>query len=141
MPTGETIRIELPAQYRYLNIIGVTIRALLERYPEPVLSAGTIYQLQLAVHEICNNIVEHAYGHEDGDLQVELTVPEDHHALIIDLYDAGKAFDPELITEPDLSEPQVKGYGMFLAHQILDEILYRANTGRNHWHLVKYLGP
>lgn len=139
MRQRDTIRIEVPAKYRYLNIINAVIRSVLERVETPGLSNEIIYQIQLAVHEVCNNIIEHAYGHEEGELQIVLTVPSTTQPLIVDLYDTGATFDPASLALPDLSTPRVEGYGLFLAHQLLDEVTYTATATANHWHLVKVL--
>jgi len=139
MPQSDKIRINVPAKYRYLNIINALIRSVLERVEAPALSEEMIYQIQLAVHEVCNNIIEHAYGHEEGEFELTLTVPSATQALILDLYDTGQPFDPATITPPDLSAPRVEGYGLFLAHQLLDEVTYMATASANHWRLVKVL--
>ncbi|MEZ4681161.1 MAG: ATP-binding protein [Caldilineaceae bacterium] len=139
MPRSDTIRIDLPAQYRYLNVVSACIRAVLERFPGDSISTEVVYHIQLAVHELCNNIVEHAYGHEEGQLQIRFCIPQDHQALIIDLYDTGAPFNPTAVVQPTLTAPQVEGYGLFLAHQMLDEIHYKLEEEQNHWHLEKYL--
>jgi serine/threonine-protein kinase RsbW len=139
MPQNDIVHIELPAKYRYLNIVNALIRAVLERVETPAVSNEMIYQIQLAIHEVCNNIIEHAYGHEEGQFQVVLTVPSPTEPLMIDLYDTGTPFDPATIAPPDLSTPRVEGYGLFLAHQLLDEVTYTATATTNHWHLVKAL--
>ncbi len=139
MGQSDTIRIQVPAKYRYLNIISAMIRSVLERVERPGLSNEMIYQIQLAVHEVCNNIIEHAYGNEEGELHVVLTVPSATQPLIFDLYDTGATFDPAAIAPLDLSSPRVDGYGLFLAYQLLDEVTYTATATANHWHLVKVL--
>ena len=64
MQSLETFRIELPARYKYLLVVSASIEAILSRLEGFDIGADTIYQLQLAAHELCNNVIEHAYGDE-----------------------------------------------------------------------------
>jgi serine/threonine-protein kinase RsbW len=137
MEPKDTIRIELPARYRYLNVIGAALRAILERVEITTLSKDQIYQLQLAIHEVCNNVIEHAYGDETGQLQVQITIPSATQPLVVDLFDNGAPFDPAELAPQALTEPRVAGYGLFLAHQLLDEVTYSRTAEVNHWRLVK----
>ncbi|MCB0062314.1 MAG: ATP-binding protein [Caldilineaceae bacterium] len=149
MQQNDIIRIDVPAKFRYLNMIGSSIRAILERIDEFSIAPETIYNLQLAVHEVCNNIIEHAYGHEQGQIQIVVTIEWEEQRFLIDLYDTGTAFDPTSVADPDLSKPQVKGYGLFLARQLLDDLRYETTNdettndettnAQNHWRLVKRL--
>jgi serine/threonine-protein kinase RsbW len=135
----ETIVIDLnlPAQYRYLSLVGSCIRELVQSLEETTLSTDLVYGLQLAVHEICNNIIKHAYGHEEGRLMLSLTIQPSRRTFVADLYDTGRAFDPQGVPAPNLDVPHESGYGLFLARQLMDEVHYDTHTGRNHWQLCK----
>ncbi|MCB0190207.1 MAG: ATP-binding protein [Caldilineaceae bacterium] len=139
MEPKDIIRIELPARYRYLNVIGATVRAVLERVESTNLAKDQIYQIQLAIHEVCNNVIEHAYGDEEGQLQVQLTIPSATQPFVVELFDSGVPFDPATLAPQALTEPRVAGYGLFLAHQLLDEVTYQRTAETNHWRLVKVL--
>lgn len=146
MSKADQICIDVPAKFRYLNMIGGSIRAILERMDEFDISSEALYNVQLAVHELCNNIIEHAYGDELGQIKLVVTLDWDHAHFIIDLYDDGAPFDPAAVSDPDLCKPQVKGYGLFLARQLLDELHYESivhsdHVHQNHWRLVKVLSP
>lgn len=139
MQSLETFRIVLPARYNYLLVISVTIEAILTRMEGPKPGSDTIYQLQLAAHELCNNVIEHAYGHETGQLEVVITLAEQPLRFIFDLYDTGGPFDAAAVVAPTLDQPQVGGYGLFLARQLSDELHYERVDARNHWQLIKIL--
>ena len=139
MQSLETFRIALPARYNYLLVISATIEAILTRMEGAKPGADTIYQLQLAAHELCNNVIEHAYGHETGQLDVVITLDHQPPRFIFDLYDTGGPFDATAVVEPDLDQPQVGGYGLFLARQLSDELHYERVDARNHWRLIKTL--
>lgn len=139
MEQPETFCLTLPARYRYLKLIGDGIDVLLEEQVGQALDTQFIYGVKLAVHEIANNIIEHAYGHEQGELKVILQLDRQAACFVARLYDTGKAFDPTAVLTPPLDEPQESGYGLFLARQLLDEVHYTRQPDGNHWHLVKKL--
>lgn len=134
-----TIRLDLPAAHRYLSLLSACIGDLLGKVPRLAEPDVTIYNVQLAAQEICANIVDHAYRRDDGRITAELTLQDAPQRLVIDLYDQGAPFEPEAIAVPDLDQIQVRGYGLFLAQALLDELRYEPGAGGNHWRLLKNL--
>ena len=136
----DVIRLDLPANQRYLNILSVTVAAILQRVedlPEPEV---TIYNVQLAMQEVCTNIVRHAYsGMTDQRMQVCITFMPEARKLIIDVFDTGIAFDPDAVPEPDFDIGQAGGWGIFLIRQLMDEVTYAASDNKNRWRLTKNL--
>jgi serine/threonine-protein kinase RsbW len=99
-----------------------------------------IYTIQLAVQEICVNIVTHAYdGIAHGQIQVVMTLDDISRRLVVELIDHGHPFQPELVPAPPLDDIQEHGYGLFLARELLDEVHYEARANTNYWRLSKYL--
>lgn len=137
MHQADAILIELPAKYENLLIIRTFLGAVMEKAPSRDDLADHIYNVQLATHEICLNIIQHAYGHEEGRLQVYTQLDVDNSVITIDIYDSGKAFDLKAISLPDPEEPQAHGYGLFIAKQLMDRLEYTAVPGKNHWRLQK----
>ena len=136
--TQDFIRLNFPASYRYLSIIGPCLSIILEGVNAPI-ATDLPGALELAIHETCVNIVQHAYRGEHGSIQLEISIASDPLRLVVDLYDTGQSFDLSEVSEPPLDEPQVRGYGLFLIRQLMDDVRYHANTERNHWQLIKYL--
>lgn len=101
----------------------------------------TIYNVQLAAHEVCTNIVEHAYaGRDDGTIAARLLVTQaPHPAIEIELRDQGQPFDLQSVPALDLDQPQEGGYGLFLAQALLDELRYQHDAQGNLWRLRKRL--
>ncbi|MCL6511267.1 MAG: ATP-binding protein [Anaerolineae bacterium] len=99
------------------------------------------YNVQLAAHEICTNIVRHAYaGRDNGSIAVVLRVSRTPHLTIqIELHDQGRPFDPDSAPEPDRDRLQEGGYGLFLARMLLDELHYHRDDQGNFWRLLKRL--
>lgn len=138
--TPVAIALELPAVHRYLNIASACIEALVERIEDVPDREMASYTIQLAVQETCANIVDHAYDAGDvGRISIELALQFEPRRLIVEIYDAGRAFDPSLVREPDLDNAQVRGYGLFLMNKLMDSVVYERLPGRNHWHLAKHL--
>ena len=134
----EVIRLEFPADYRYLNIVSACLAGMVELIDglsEPAVVTDT---LQLAVHEAYTNVVRHAYaGCANGRIEIELTLERSSHRLTVDLYDTGQPFDPNQVPKPKIGTLQEHGYGLFLMKSLLDEVTYNPTPGRNHWRLVK----
>lgn len=144
MNKPEAISVTTPATYAHLHIIGGYVQSLLQNIAEiegtpkdEILAIS--FDVELAVHEVCNNIIEHAYGHENGQIVALLSYERATNCVNINLYDTGEAFDEAAISRPDMSIPQTGGYGLFLVHQLLDEVTYSRNETGNHWLLTKFL--
>lgn len=132
------IRLDLPAEHKHLNVIGACLNAILERVDQINDRDMLAYNLELALHETCTNIVEHAYSEQEGRIRVAMSVISNpHRQLIVDLHDTGASFNPTEADDPDLEGAQVHGYGLFLMRQLLDEVVYRSSDASNHWRLVK----
>lgn len=139
MLTQPDVRLELPAAHRYLNIVGAVVAELLAREEGLAEPQIVSYNVQLAVQEICANIVDHAYDGRGGRIEVALAVDARPWRLVIELRDAGRPFSAETAVLPDLDEVHEGGYGLFLAGELMDEVSYSALEGRNCWRLVKQL--
>ena len=140
MRKNDIFQLDLPADLRYLHVIGACLGAILERAEGIEDPTGLRYNVELAVQETCTNIVEHAYaGRHDGRIAVQLTLSHTPHCLIVDVRDTGKSFNPDLVADPDLDTAQYRGYGLFLMKELMDQVTYQAGPAHNHWQLVKNL--
>ena len=132
------IRLDLPAEHKHLNVIGACLNAVLEQVDQVTDRDMLAYNLELALHETCTNIVEHAYSEQEGRIRVAMSVVSNpQRQLVVDLHDTGTSFNPTEAEDPDLDGAQVHGYGLFLMRQLLDEVVYRSSEASNHWRLVK----
>jgi anti-sigma regulatory factor (Ser/Thr protein kinase) len=101
----------------------------------------TSYACQLAVSEACENIVIHGYGQSQGE-SFDVEIISDPGSLTVELIDSAPAFDP---TQVEVSPPQppddppVGGLGLYIIHQVMDELTYQRSAGRNHLRLHKTL--
>jgi serine/threonine-protein kinase RsbW len=138
----EVIRLDLPARYTYLHILSDCIADMLRQIDGVEDHEMLTYNMQLAAHEACTNIVGHAYdGANNGSdrIIISLSLFPQPRRLEIELHDTGKAFDPDRVPSPSLEQAQVHGYGLFLMRNLMDKVTYKAQAGDNYWCLVKNL--
>ena len=136
-----TVQLDLPARLEYLGVLNVVLGELLQNQVDHLPDADHIvYSVQLAAQEACTNIVRHAYqGDSGGRIRTSIALVEDPLRIMVRLVDTGQWFDIDSVPDPDLGNPQVHGYGLFLIRQIMDEVTYQRDGEGNVWHLVKYL--
>jgi serine/threonine-protein kinase RsbW len=135
----QVVHIDLPASLKFLNLIGACVRSVLEHECDLPDRECFIYQVELAVHEACANIIEHAYAGASGRVKLQLTIEEQPRRLIVDIFDTGIPFDPARLEKLEIGEPKSRGYGLYLIHQLMDKVTYLGEPGRNHWCLEKNL--
>jgi serine/threonine-protein kinase RsbW len=93
-----------------------------------------------AVDEAAANIIIHGYAGSSGILEIDIT--REDASLVVRLRDQAAQFDPTRIPAPDLSIPWTKrrpgGLGVYLIHQYVDKVMYRARPqGGNELTLIK----
>jgi serine/threonine-protein kinase RsbW len=139
MQEMETIELNVPATHKYLNVVGACLAEVMARIDGLPEAAIATYNVQLAVHEICTNIVEHAYESiATNRITIMISPADQPKRLVVELHDTGKAFDLAAAHQPTLDAPQERGYGLFLVRELMDEVLYDPQPGNNRWRLTKY---
>ncbi len=98
-------------------------------------------QLQLAVDEVCTNLVLYAYK-EEGSGEIQLSVEPGEAEVVVTITDWGAPFHPDQAPAPDLSSDwqtrKVGGLGWHLVRQVTDHVEYSADpVGGNVLRLVK----
>ncbi len=142
-PVIRTIDFTYPADTRYLTEISREITHTCRQLPTlPSGSAANdfIYLIELAISEICTNIIQHAYADKRGEINGRVTLLQ--QAVYLDFYDTGDSFDPASIPEPSINPHQLieGGYGLHIVRQIMDVVTYDRHPERgNHWHLEKFV--
>lgn len=135
----QTVRLTLPANMQYLNIVSECIQAMLQ-HTEVSCSEDTVYAIQLAVHELCTNIIEHAYSGQTGEkFEIAFGLTTNPSCFITKFQDSGKKFEQDSVASPQLGELQERGLGVFLIYEIMDDVIYRNANQTNYWTLVKNL--
>lgn len=138
-----SVEFVVPADLHSLENISqevTQICRLLPGLPPTPTSDDFIYLVELAVSEICTNIIQHSYLMVGGEIRGSLTPLA--NGIQIDLYDDGESFDPTAVPEPSPHFDTLNegGYGLHIVRQIMDSVVYQANTPNgNHWRLIKYI--
>ncbi len=99
-----------------------------------------VFQVNLVLEELWLNVVN--YGHDGGFHEVEIELTSEADALVIEVTDDGKPFDPlSDAPVPDvmgsMNERKVGGLGIYLVRTMMDELSYRREGGKNHLVLMK----
>lgn len=133
------VRLDLPASYQYLHLPGACTKALLEEFEPREKFAVTAYNIELAVYETCTNIVEHAYAQKTGRIKLSFSLSQNPDKLVIIISDTGDQFDISAEHPLTVEPGQERGYGLFLVYQLMDEVSYMPEPGKNTWQLTKLL--
>jgi serine/threonine-protein kinase RsbW len=135
------VDIVIAAHINNLVDIAAAIRQFLHTIPSLEHDQQAIYAIELAVHELCTNIIMHAYPANDpGSIALSGRFHAHQKKLEINIYDWGRPFSPEKRTLPDLEHGQEGGYGLFIIEQIVDSLHYNRTATSNHWQLIKKIG-
>jgi anti-sigma regulatory factor (Ser/Thr protein kinase) len=107
------------------------------RLPADILNA-----LQVAVDEIVTNAITHSYAPgARGEIAVRLRRRLD--SVVLEIEDDGVPFDPLQAPPPDLGLPAAErpigGLGIHFVRNLMDEVSYARQDGRNLLKLVKNL--
>lgn len=94
-----------------------------------------VQDVELASEEALVNIIRHGFPDgKQGYLEIRCC-PKGADRLEIEFVDDGVPFDPTTRAQPPLDLPveqrQVGGLGIFLIRQLIEEVRYRREGGRN----------
>jgi serine/threonine-protein kinase RsbW len=93
-----------------------------------------IREIDLVMEEILVNIFNYAYPDRPGDVEVASRL-DDAGSLLVEITDGGVPFNILTRTDPDLEagieERQVGGLGVFFVKQLVREVRYRREHGKN----------
>ncbi|HLO76711.1 MAG TPA: SpoIIE family protein phosphatase, partial [Magnetospirillum sp.] len=81
-----------------------------------------VLDVVLAVDEACQNIIRHAYGGRDGDIQVRLW--RDGQNLVVRLIDFAAPVDFSRISPRPLDEVRPGGLGIHFIRAVMDEVAF-----------------
>jgi serine/threonine-protein kinase RsbW len=138
----KTIDFTYPADTKFLVDIAKDITATCRQVPLlPNVSNANdfIYLVELAISEICTNIIQHAYAGQKGEIKGQITLL--NNGIYLDFYDTGHSFDPAVVPTPQSNPHDLVegGYGLHIVRQIMDVVSYDCQERSNHWHLEKFL--
>jgi serine/threonine-protein kinase RsbW len=93
-----------------------------------------IFHVQVAVDEACSNIIEHAYGPDEGGALDLTCCAQAQGDLIITIRDHGQPFDPSTVPEPPigaaLDELPEGGLGLYFMRKLMDQVTFHFDAER-----------
>jgi serine/threonine-protein kinase RsbW len=132
--------IVLPTELDRLIELEAIVVEMLAQVPDLPDREIVQYNVVLALHELCVNIIKHAYAGQKRQFSVAFDLMCDPTRIQIDTYDnGGNKFDITAWQTPNLDDPPIHGLGIFLMRQLMDEVTYESQPAGNHWRLVKLL--
>lgn len=112
------------------------LRALLDSLLLQSLQEDERGTAEIVLAEALNNIVEHAYAGNDGEIEIALHVSQD--ALVCTISDNGRPMPDNALPAGDLADHSSMddlpegGFGWHLIRSLSQELDYRRENGRNH---------
>ncbi|MFT5193301.1 MAG: anti-sigma regulatory factor (Ser/Thr protein kinase) [Cellvibrionaceae bacterium] len=161
--TDDSLFLNVKARFTDLPILDEFIPTALRQLlaTEQEIDVETLSgELILAIHEVCVNMIDHAYKAEgDNPITVSLTIDSTQREVVVEVVDQGDSYNPKQlewppphcwqileegngqsfvlgqVPEPDLEAE--RGRGVYLLTGLLDFVKYYSRAGRNYWVLKK----
>lgn len=134
-------RIRFSSQRKQTRLLGKMITLIGDHLG---LDAKFCFELEIAVVEALNNAIIHAYADQSNQrLDLEISCRPD--TITITLSDQGACFDyfsKPPCPVPDnapIEELPESGFGLYLIHQVMDQVVYSSQTGINTLTMKKHL--
>ncbi len=107
-------------------------------------SGDLTFRVSLVIDELVQNVVD--YSRDDGPGDVEVEVTSETEAVVIEIVDEGRPFDPLTeAPEPDLTSPiedrPIGGLGVHFTKTLMDNVEYCRESGRNRLKIVTRKRP
>ncbi|TJY42135.1 anti-sigma B factor RsbW [Cohnella pontilimi] len=130
MTKDRQVLLSVPAQAEYVDLIRLTLYGIASKMKY---SFEEIEDMKVAVSEAVNNAVLHAYGGEDGIIEVSFAVSDEE--LAITVRDHGVSFAPSANPESaalhgkSIDEIQSGGLGLYLMQALMDRVEVKHDGG------------
>ncbi|MDE0106585.1 MAG: ATP-binding protein [Bryobacterales bacterium] len=123
-----------------LDALGQIEQAVTEFGTEHEWPEDLLFHVQLTLDELATNVINHGYG--AGGHSFQITVKSKPEAVQIELVDEAHPFDPlhdapQPAIDASVQEREVGGLGVHIVKELMDEIEYRREDGKNCLKLVK----
>ncbi|MDZ4164073.1 MAG: ATP-binding protein, partial [Smithellaceae bacterium] len=123
--------IRVPAEMGYLRELLAFVASCAERSG---FGQTRLREIELVMEEILVNIFNYAYPDRKGDVGIACRSADDGK-LLVEITDQGIPFDILSLNDPDLQagieERNIGGLGVFFVKQLIRDIRYRRESGRN----------
>lgn len=121
--SASQIRLKIPCETQFAAIVRLQAEAIARRVS---FSEEEIYDIIMAVGEVCDNAIEHGVSEMGVDVQYLITSTE----FRVEVQDYGEGFDPagRGLAPPDLFSES--GRGIFLMKNLMDRVEIDSQVGR-----------
>lgn len=130
--------LSIPSSTRYLE----RVRRFVETHVRTAsLADEAIEQFKIAVDEACTNVIKHAYRGDDSQ-QIDVAVIVEDDRVTVRIRDAGRSFQQEFYTRPDIFElaehRRAGGFGVHIMRSLMDRVEYSSRGNTNEVRLTKF---
>ena len=131
----EAISLTIAPRHDQLEQITAAVEELGERDNWPL---DLVFKVNLVLEELGVNVVN--YSSDASEIAISLA--SDEHAVSVEIVDDGPPFNPLAdAAEPDLDAPledrPIGGLGIHLVREMMDELHYSREEGKNRLAMVK----
>ena len=131
----EAISLTIAPRHDQLEQITAAVEELGERDNWPL---DLVFKVNLVLEELGVNVVN--YSSDASEIAISLA--SDEHAVSVEIVDDGPPFNPLAdAVEPDLDAPledrPIGGLGIHLVREMMDELHYSREEGKNRLAMVK----
>jgi serine/threonine-protein kinase RsbW len=128
-----------------VNKILITLKnkiSEIERLADAVMQFGrennfsdkVIFDINLALEEVVNNVISYAYK-DKNEHQINIYMELEGQVLLLKVEDDGIPFNPFDVPEPDIDKPveerEPGGLGLFFVRNLTDELEYKREKDKN----------
>jgi serine/threonine-protein kinase RsbW len=139
----------MKVQQRRMSVTGVieNVRSICDFVVDFVndvnLGDDIAFQFQLSLEEVCTNIVEHGYHHNNTDKKIDVVCMYDNAQVQVRIIDEAPLFNPLELDDPDpdipLWEREGGGWGIYFVKQYMTSVTYELVNGQNSLLLTKQI--
>ena len=125
---AQAIRLTIPARPEYITLGRLALTGISRLRAEP-LPQEVLGDLKLALTEACTNSVRHAYGDQEGVVEIVYELHADR--LVVEVSDRGEGFAPPSAPAAALDGEELSegGLGIAIIEALADELEIRDGEG------------
>ncbi len=129
--------ISVPASTAYISAVRDFVGLYANKFG---FSDNEVDEIRLAVDEAYTNVIKHAYQYDENQ-RVLISIGAVNDEFWVSITDQGRAFNPELYSEPDIKErirlKKRGGVGVYLIRRLMDAVEYSNMGGTNEIRMTK----
>jgi serine/threonine-protein kinase RsbW len=123
MTKERKVSLSVPALPEYVDLVRLTLYGVASKMQ---FTFEDIEDMKVAVSEACNNAVLHAYGGDDGNIEVQFVTNADELSITVRDYGQSFTFADNKATPSlhgkSINEIQSGGLGLYLMQALMDHV-------------------